>query len=321
MASSKKRKAEAAVDEAGEDGIDAGGEDKVVKKRRVRRKPRKKTPSLIMSLPGELRNKIYALALDGPVRPIETFRKGNRIRVGSDWFSHEPPLNVIRLGRPTSIVESTPPNAYGETFENRSRVTPLWRQPGLLQASKQVREESMYVYYSINTFRLVVDPTRIPQAVEWLRCFYARYGTELFERVSFAMIVRDWRSNIEFWFSIARLVYDATARSPSQTAERRLWADFFGDLKGSSEFAVSIRTVVASAVKAKWRKTPYSSFQEDYIDWAFEKLRTENNLGSRFWSQANQERLVRDMIRAAMKRADPDGFAEGAHPFDPALLG
>lgn len=104
-----------------------------------------------VSLPGELRNNIYRLAL------VETITI--RIRFRAQDRPH--PYRSLLFG------------AW-------SGSTNAWREPGLLRASKSIRIEASSIYIGLNSFGVHVYPHDIKQTADWLQTVVTRCGNSPF---------------------------------------------------------------------------------------------------------------------------------------------
>lgn len=111
------------------------------------------------SLPPEIRNKIYALTLvDDDSIHVRAREKG----------SSYPRLAVSH------------------------KTIPPWREPGILQVSKQCRQEATAMYYQSNDFILTLVLTEMSEAVDWIRSVMARCGDRPFLHFNFTFGVHDW---------------------------------------------------------------------------------------------------------------------------------
>ena len=98
----------------------------------------------MQKLPGELRNKIYTLALN----------------------TNE----VIFIGNHGTNVHSIRITKGGTEVKARK-----WTEPRLFRVSKQVRQEASSIYYSVNRFKIIIPVTRINEVVSEPNCLALKY--------------------------------------------------------------------------------------------------------------------------------------------------
>lgn len=124
---------------------------------------------LIMKLPGELRNRIYDLAL-----------------LASD---------AVKVH-------------CGKTRQTRSgpALVKRWLEPGILLASKQIRYEALPTYYLCNNFELALTTSEFDQACDWIKHAARNCGSRPFKTFRFFMTKVIWE-DIEGFLSLARLFH------------------------------------------------------------------------------------------------------------------
>ncbi|KAK4620017.1 hypothetical protein CLAFUW4_11488 [Fulvia fulva] len=111
--------------------------------RRWKRKLRQPTKNLMMKLPAEIRNEIYRYVL---------IEQTTSTKVRPSW-RFAPPHKVV-------VVD------FGMK----------WKEPSLLQVSKQIRQEASAMYYATHDFLLVIEVPQLERFRTWLqsiaeRCF------------------------------------------------------------------------------------------------------------------------------------------------------
>ena len=123
------------------------------------------TSTNFLSIPGEISNEIYRLAL------IED--------------------NVvdIRLRKRWSSMSGWSSASSSEPFMKPSP----WREPGILEVSKAIRQEASSIYYRSNTFELSLHLVHMDYAVQWLRYVIRLCGDRPFGRFSFYLLSGSWK--------------------------------------------------------------------------------------------------------------------------------
>ncbi|KAK5125598.1 hypothetical protein LTR85_011872 [Meristemomyces frigidus] len=180
MATAKKRKRSDCDDTAADDqGQHSSKRPKSVRTPRTKRTATSKPAGddLFRKLPGELRNKIYDLALleEGHHVPIA-------VHFGSwrSWLYHRGP-----------------------------EATPRWREPGLLRASKWIRNEAKAIYYQGNHFEIKISTSQVQAACDWIRSTVEGCASEdrHFNLSNLHCTKSNW-ADIHTWLHLARLVRD-----------------------------------------------------------------------------------------------------------------
>ncbi|KAK5169825.1 uncharacterized protein LTR77_005803 [Saxophila tyrrhenica] len=317
MASTSKRKA------IGEAEFDDTGGVKLAKKRRVRKQlikePKKSTPNLLMKLSGELRNQIYELALTDAGKslkrqPYEPDHAG-AILIGNRSF---------KVGGPDTWVVYKPESVQdGRRYSScETQRVPAWREPGLLQVSKQIRQEAMGVYFEINSFRLSIGVQHISRGMEWLSRLHAKFGAAMFDKLHIQSTVMGakWRATVPSWYSIANFVFQTPLPDvvdkdgpAADVEESKYWMRYFGvstqTLRRMGYLAFT--SMVTLSVRAKLGKMEHRRFQAEFRDWAFNLMssnprpRLGDLNGARIWTK----------IHAAMQCADPWVLPKGVIDF------
>ncbi|KAK5169823.1 uncharacterized protein LTR77_005801 [Saxophila tyrrhenica] len=197
---------------------DTANDEKVVKKARragSRKKGSKATKKCpLMELPGELRNRIYEEALRDEGGPKTSDDTAMLIgpRSGPEW-----PLLRRLAGKANKGGREMP------------RTRPKWREPSLLMASKQIRQEAIGIYLEVNRFKAYISKGVIAGAVQWMMRYHKLCGARMFEQVdveSYALSWKDWEQDTGELFSFAKLIFVLPVDCDSQAAECALWNKF-----------------------------------------------------------------------------------------------
>jgi len=204
--------------------------------------------SLLTNLPAELRNQIYVYALVGAGGPKTNKKRAILVgdRNGEDY-------SQWMIPRP------------------KGELKPAWREPGLLQASKQVREEGLSVYYGINNFHIVIGSWTVVKAMEWVRKVFDVCGTRIFDRVHISMQIARTPGGVAVMFPIAKLIFEIAPFGDDATAEIKLWIRLFSFPNMWNEYARMFKELVVAAVEQKGYKLRYHIFQALFRDWTCDK--------------------------------------------------
>ncbi|KAK4539226.1 hypothetical protein LTR36_000881 [Oleoguttula mirabilis] len=185
MATSKKRKR--ADDEPASAGVQRQhGTKRTVKMPKTKQAKTSKPlgEDLFRKLPGELRNRIYDLVLleERTYMRRTTQRRFQKVRA---------PIQVHSRGP-----------GYGERASR-------WKEPGLLRASKWIRNEAKAVYYQGNIFAIQASTSDVRAACDWIRSTVQGFEIEdqSFNLESFSITKCKW-ADIRSWLSLAQIVRD-----------------------------------------------------------------------------------------------------------------
>lgn len=222
----------------------------------LRRRTKKITKSLsvtpttgFMSLPAELRNDIYHLALiEEQVVYIRPSKRG--------YWAKQP----YNLPQP--------------------KLTP-WREPGLLRANKTIRAEASSLYYKSNSFDLALQLSDTKRATGWLRHIIQRCGNDPFKHFTFFVRNSFWADlhharDLAAFFHIKDL---HLAPRPEQTslenAERPIRVlpperhDLAGDvIRMDDPDRFSFRIALERAIKMG-RTAKREAWSEEWLDYEF----------------------------------------------------
>lgn len=83
----------------------------------------------------------------------------------------------------------------------------IWREPGILQASKEIRAEASAIYYANNEFELGVTTKEFEQASQWIRTVVGRCGIKPFKRLIFD-VRQAFLKDLGELLPLARLLHD-----------------------------------------------------------------------------------------------------------------
>ena len=205
-----------------------------------------------MSLPAELRNDIYKLAL-GEHDTV-------RIRYRRRFY------RSLGLGHYHSY--------------HRDRGEP-WRELALLQTSRAIRHEASAIYYGSNSFQITVQLSDLPAASAWLRSIVARCGTNPFRQFRFYLCQPCWRG-LHFLRDFVQLFREVDLQlgtgSASKWPCRRRSALFWSESGESGVLDQALDEAVELGKKAR-----AEDWSEDWLDvefglWVEEKLSKGNAL-------------------------------------------
>lgn len=198
---------------------------------------RKKAPSenLMMKLPGELRNRIYesALLVDTDVE--------------------------VRSRRSPSQ-----PHKMVQQATKKLR----WHEPGLLQASKQIRAEASGVYYGGNQFVVYAHPAELRRSF-WFLAAKSTKGDRKYEddvslRYTIRLLGARWEDTAH-WGLLTALAYHSITVTHTPDVQNFVTGNF-GEYVGQA-----IEEVMKIGYKARARELSLECALEDFLDWAGSK--------------------------------------------------
>lgn len=109
--------------------------------------------TIFMELPPELRTRVYEFVLDFE-RPIAPHLCGDAAKqsIICFWKYRRSPVERLRFHDDNSIHFGPFENGTGELRQERMGHDEVWRRLAITRSSRGIREESLPVFYSINTF-------------------------------------------------------------------------------------------------------------------------------------------------------------------------
>lgn len=203
-----------------------------------------------MKLPGELRNEIFELAL------------GLELDDDNDDLSEPQEDTAVTMFIRARQLRWLPDSA---------RIR--WREPSLLQVSKQVRQEASPFYYLSNRFRLFVRSGEVENACAWLGQISRRCAG--LDRMDFSLrLLSPKREEIASWISLARLAYVTDLGYDTEQADVEAWVRRVVRKRGRFSLAgEAIEEVVTLGVVARQRSRSSFRFNTTLRGWATAKLR------------------------------------------------
>lgn len=201
-------------------------------RRKKRRRTAKSSPKLFMKLPAEIRNEVYDLALD----------KNKKFEVGGDM--------------------------RGSQFRKMFGFPLHWREPPLLQASKQIQKEALPVFYSSrNHFGICLRDGNLKEACVWIKerhmkCGYGDAGEAAFDLELKNLL--DMKLNKKPWIQLTSLFFELDLGKDYNTDPRIYW-------KGLNPFYPS--PDIDTRIQGLGR---YEKLKRSFQDWAqWETLSTK----------------------------------------------
>lgn len=83
---------------------------------------------------------------------------------------------------------------------------PRWKEPGLLKASKWIRQEAKAIYYQRNTFEVSLSTDEFGHVYEWIRCVMEGCEEHVFPLCKLYVTKSSW-AGVHSWLFLAKLAY------------------------------------------------------------------------------------------------------------------
>jgi len=239
---------------------------------------------LLMKLPGEIRNKIYSLVLL-PIR--SPFNKNFYYsRHNSKPFS--PLMSEWRslrlLSDPVISVEKKMPKG------RRDVTTTTWNEPGLLQVSKQLRHETMPIYYFGHVYSFRVRSDEFDKVYSWLSNLSKQLNGKWLE-FEVEVVNPNW-SHMDQWLPLAKLTHESSfvKNADRSTTEDTVWDSVSTKREGFVPYA--FRDVVKLGATAKVEGKTSKELRVDFRRWV--DTEGKRSCGSSAWKKIQEARWQKD---------------------------
>jgi len=203
--------------------------------------PLKDGKNRLILLPAEIRNTIYEMTLVTTAN-IEIHQQSKH---GEDEDSD---YNRISAG-------------------SKAPKTLRWKEPALLQTSKQIRIECASIYYLGNTFKFFAFPTEFEDVLKFLQRKSSMIGKANGEKIVLTHKIRALRPN---WFTVIEWWQIAVIAYSSEGAAGPI-VDSIKTYQGPASAEVALEELVRMALKVRDRGLKMDDFRYDFADWVVGK--------------------------------------------------
>lgn len=190
------------------------------------------TPTSFLSLPGEVRNQVYALIFDQP--------RTMHIRPG--------------LRRCT----------LGLAFIGVDMRTSGWIEPPILRCCRTVRAEASSYYYAVHDFEVALEFNEFTYAASWLAGIIRRCGSNPFHGLNFFVLSPTW----EDIASIRPLVHLITLTGFDFKSRALHWSDNIGPWPLDERFPQRQKLISAFHFPYPAGDGPFQEAVEDVVELA-----------------------------------------------------
>lgn len=239
---------------------------------------------LLTKLPGEIRNKIYNLVLLPIKYPFNKDSYHGRHH-GSPFSPLMKDWGSLRLlSAPLVSMEKTMPKG------RRDVTTTIWREPGLLQVSKQIRSETKPLYYFGHLFSFHVRSDEFDRVYSWLSNLSQQLNGK-WPEFELEVLNPNW-SHMDQWLPLAKLAHESSfvKNAEGSVTEDTVWDNVSTKRDGFVRFA--LHDVVKLGAKAKVEgKTP-KEMKVDFRRWV--DTEGKRACGSSAWKKIQEARWQQD---------------------------
>ncbi|KAK3656744.1 hypothetical protein LTR56_002725 [Elasticomyces elasticus] len=222
---------------------------------------------MFMKLSPELRNKIYELVLVTSHVDVEPYLNGE---------PYHGKINKKLKLEYRSTVTVEPICVHFRKHQERRRWPSessrwsRWQEPGLLRASKWIRQEAKLMYYRSAPIKISLHTGDITEVYCWLSNFADGDKQQWLGHVDFWFSSGEWES-IHSWWLLAALFYDYnfghTLEFHEERTSHRKYQNEDQVFGGHNQIVRALHQVITLGLKAKELGRSFEELAIDFGDW------------------------------------------------------